>query len=328
MAYVRFGFRAFFGIAAVTTALAVASPAVAQSTGMIKGKVVDAEGKPVEGARVVIEFTGGITRQHQTKTDKRGEFLQIGLTPGPYKVTVDKEKVGGQAQETRVRVGGSSDMEFRLTPAGGPGPSKEDLAKAAALNTAFSEGVALSKAGNYDQAIAKFTEAAAITPCADCYYNIGYAQLQKKAYADAEAAYRKALEIKPNSPEAYNGLATVFNAQRKFDEAAAASAKAVELSGGAAGAAGGAAGGGNADAIFNQGVILWNAGKIAEAKKQFEEAVKINPNHAGAHYQLGMALINEGKLAEAVAALETSVKLEPDGPNAAQAKQLIAQLKK
>ena len=51
--------------------------------------------------------------------------------------------------------------------------------------------------------------------------------------------------------------------------------------------------------MFNQGVILWNAGKIAEAKKQFEAAIAANPNHAEAHYQLGMALVNEGNLAGA-----------------------------
>ena len=71
-----------------------------------------------------------------------------------------------------------------------------------------------------------------------------------------------------------------------------------------AAAAGGA--GGNADAIYNQGIILWNQGKIAEAKVKFEEAIKANPNHADAHFQLGMALLNEGKLPEAVAAFEST----------------------
>ena len=49
--------------------------------------------------------------------------------------------------------------------------------------------------------------------------------------------------------------------------------------------------------MFNQGVILWNAGKIPEAKKQFEQAVKLDPNSADAHYWLGMALVNDGNTA-------------------------------
>jgi len=94
-----------------------------------------------------------------------------------------------------------------------------------------------------------------------------------------------------------------------------------------AGSAGGASGG-SADAIYNQGIILWNQGKIAEAKAKFEETIKINAAHPEAHFQLGMAMLNEGKLAEAVTEFETYVKLAPEGQYATQAKGMIAQLKK
>ena len=35
--------------------------------------------------------------------------------------------------------------------------------------------------------------------------------------------------MKPNSADAYNGLANVYNAQKKFDQAAEASAEAAKL---------------------------------------------------------------------------------------------------
>jgi len=161
--------------------------------------------------------------------------------------------------------------------------------------------------------------------CYDCYYNIAFSQTQKKDYDGAEASYKKAIELKADYAEAYNGLANIYNAQRKFDQAATASAKAMELSS-ALGASGGATG--NADAMFNQGVILWNAGKIADAKKQFEGAVAANPNHAEAHYQLGMALVNEGNLAGAATEFETYLKIAPTGPNAATAKNILGSLPK
>ena len=41
-----------------------------------------------------------------------------------------------------------------------------------------------------------------------------------------------------------------------------------------------------------------------------------------------MVLVNEGNLAGAAGEFETYTKLAPDGPNAAQAKALVAQLKK
>src|SRR5262249_55252121 len=142
-----------------------------------------------------------------------------------------------------------------------------DNAAANALRKVLDDAIAASNAGKYDEAIAGFNKAIETNAaCFACYYNIGFNYAQKKDYDNAETNYKKAVELKADYSDAYAGLASVYNAQRKFDLAAAASAKATELSG--AGAA--AAGGGNPDALYNQGVILWNGGKIAEAKKAFE----------------------------------------------------------
>lgn len=299
-------------------AVSLTLPAFAQSTGMVKGKVVDGEGKPVEEAKVTIAFKEGVNRSYETKTNKRGEFIQIGLQSGSYSVTAEKQGVGSQSFDVRVRLGNPVEVNFQLTPSA----SAAAAGAAQTLKKLFDEGVLASRAGNHDEAIAKFQEASAIIPnCFDCWYNIGFAHSQKKEYDKAEAAFKKAIELKPDFANAYTGLATVYNSQKKFAEAAEASAKATELSGSAGG-------GGSAEAYYNQGVILWNGGKIPEAKKQFEEALKADPNHAEAHYQLGMALLNEGKLADATGEFETYVKLAPTGQYAAQAKVMIATLKK
>jgi len=211
-------------------------------------------------------------------------------------------------------LGKVSEMTIVLVPS----TAANDAAKAAELKKIFEEGVAASRANQHDAAIAKFNAALAISPaCFDCLFNIGVAQMAKKEEKAAEESWKKALELKADYSEALTALSTLYNNQKRFDEAAAMSAKA---------AAGG--GGGNADAVFNQGIILWNQGKIADAKVKFEETLKMNANHADANYQLGMALLNEGKLPEAVASFEAYVKLAPDGQYATQAKGMIAQLKK
>ena len=308
------------GVLALVVALGLATPAAAQSTGMVKGKVVDAKGEAVEGAKVVIEFAEGMNRKNETKTNKKGEFIQIGLFPGNYKVTASKEGVGAQMYEVRVRIGAAAEVNFQLSPQAGM--SEEDKKKTAALQGALTTGETLLKEGKHDEAIAKFNEAIGLLPaCHVCYYYIGMANAQKQQYGDAEAAYKKAIEVKPDFAEAYNALAGVYNTQKKYDEALAASAKAAELAG-----AGG--GGGNAAAIYNQGVSLWNAQKFAEAKAQFEKAVAIDPNMADAWYQLGMANLNTGDMPGAVTAFEGYLKAAPNGPKAAEAKSIIGQLKK
>jgi tetratricopeptide (TPR) repeat protein len=311
----------FAGLAVYTwlATLAFVVPATAQS--LIQGTVTDDKGQPVEGASVSIEQEG-TNRKFDMKTNKKGEFMQIGLPSGSYKVTATKDQLTA-SQPARVTQSRPTPIKLVL---GAPAPGEN--AQLTALRKLLDDALAASNAGRYDDAIAGFQKALEGNPaCAPCYYNIAYAYTQKKDYDNAETNYKKAIEQKADYSDAYAGLANIYNAQRKFDLAAAASAKATELSGGAAGAGAGA-GGGNADALFNQGVILWNGGKVADAKKAFESAIQANPNHAEAHYQLGMALVNEGNLAGAATEFETYVKLAPDGPNAAQAKALVAQLKK
>lgn len=292
-------------------ALALAVPAFAQ-TGLVKGKVIGPDGKPVAEAVITIEATDGVSRKLTTKSDKRGEFVQLGLQSGGYKISATADKVGSGAGEVRVRVGQTAEVTITIS-ATPPGADP----KMAELRKAFEEGVAASKAKDYDTAIARFQAALAVQPaCHECYYNIGYALVQKKDEKQAEEQWKKGLEVKPDHAETLTALATLYNNQKRFDEAAAVSAK-VSASGP----------GGGADAVYNQGIILWNAGKIAEAKVKFEETVAADPNHADGRFQLGMALLNEGKVPEAVASFEKYLQLAPTGQFAAQAKGMLSQLK-
>lgn len=310
--------RAVSCLGFVGLVLLSAAPVQAQSTGQVRGRVMDLAGKPVEGATILIEFQGGVTRKFEAKTNKNGEFVQIGLGSGMYKVTAQKEGVGNAVSEVRVALGRPADVTLQL----GAAAAAADAAAAAELKNIFDEAVALSKAGQFDQAIAKFQAGLAVTPqCADCWYNIGVAHGQKKEYEQAEAAFKKALEVDPAYADAYSGLANIYNFQRRFDDAAKMSAEATKLA-----AAGG--GGGSAESTFNQGIIFWNAGKIAEAKQQFEATLQVDPNHAEANYWLGMANVNEGKLPEALALFQKYLQLAPDGQYAAQAKGIVDQLKK
>jgi Tfp pilus assembly protein PilF len=301
----------------------LAVPASAQS-GQVKGKVVDAKNQPIEGAKVTIANVETSGRKLETKTNKKGEYIQIGLAPGHYTITVEKGDLK-DTKDAQIHLD-MTELNFTLAPGQGT-MSKEDQAKIqaknAAIQKAFSEGVELNKQGKNEEAIAKFQEVATSLPtCAECYANIGSIQAQMKDYENAEKSFKKAIEVKPDSPDAYNQLASVYNAEKKFDLAAEAGKKAAELGGGTAGAAGG-----NASTAYNQGVILWNAGKFPEAKAQFEQAVKLDANMADAHYWLGMATVNEGKTAEAKPHFEAYLKLAPTGQYAEMAKSIVASIK-
>jgi Flp pilus assembly protein TadD len=321
-------------LAATLLITCVAVPAIAQQP-VFRGKVVDEAGKPVPDA--TMEFAAQFqTLTRQAKTDSKGEFLLVGLPSGEFLITTKKAGVGEDITKTRITQGQNVPVTLTLrpvAPAGALAAVVASTSPGAAAAKANQELQLLAKtgaghlaAGRNDEAIAAYTEVVAKAPtCADCFFNLGVGHANKKQWAEAEAAFKKAIELKPDYSNAHMQLAGAYNAQRKFDLAAEESALAAKYSTGADGAAGG---GGNAEALYNQGVALFNGQKFAEAKTAFEGATKADPKLALAHYQLGMTSLNLGDFALAVSSLEQYLALDPNGAKAAEVKASLPALQK
>lgn len=289
------------GGVALAVVLAVSVPAFAQS--IIRAKVVDAAGQPIEGATVLIEAAEG-SRRVELTTDRDGEVLQTDLPSGQYNVTASKDGMQ-QTWTATLTEERAADFEVELSPA------------RRGLQAMAQSAEAAMRAGDDEGALQQFNELLAKEPtCADCYYNVGLIYSKQQRYAEAEATFKRVTELRPDSADGFTGLATVYNAQERFDLAAEASEKASSLSGEA----------GGAEAAYNNGVILWNARKYAEAKTQFEAAAKADPNLAMAHYQLGIVDLNLGQIPEAREAFANYLKVEPNGPKAAEVKTFLEQL--
>ena len=249
---------------ALIASLVAAVPARAQSTGMVKGVVMDDKGQPVVDAKITIEMNGGTGRKFETKTNKKGEYIQIGLGSGSYKITAEKDKLGSAPATVQVRANATQEANLTLARAS-VSAAKEVQAKNAAITKTFDEGVQLSNAGQHDQAIAKFNEAILIIPtCYNCYNNIGFSYTVKKDYASAETAYRKSMELKPDDAAAYVALAGIFFNTGKAADAKPLVEKAVTLDPS------------NADAHYILGMTLVTD-NAAKAKSEFEEFVKLAP---------------------------------------------------
>jgi tetratricopeptide (TPR) repeat protein len=305
------------------------APGFAQSTGMVKGKVVDSSNQIVEGATVILETKESGARRFKVTTNKKGEYIQIGLQAGSWTITASKEGVGEAKAEVRIALGATEQIDLTLAKAGagggggGAGMTKEEAAKQEAMSKAFNDGVALTQAGKFDEAIAKFSEAKAVNPdCYACQFNIGLSYAAKKDVPKAEEAFLAASALKPESPEPFNQMANMYNANKQYDKAAQMAAEASKRSGGST------TGGASAESLFNQGVVLWNGQKYAEAKAQFEAAVKAKPDYAEAHYWLGMASLNTGAMPAARTSFESYLKYAPTGQYAEQVKTYLAQLPK
>ena len=302
----------------------IAVPASAQLTSVIRGKIVDKDKKPVEGAIVKGEFQGDVKREFDNvKSNAKGEFLRAGLAPGTWKVTATKE---GQVGNLTVSL--SLDPAIVTIELGDPkkaAPSgmsakqiEENNKKQAQMETDFNAAKTAFDSGDYDGAVANLQKIVTSLPtCAACYLSMGDAYTKKNDLANAEKAYLKSIELDATKPQPYAALATVYNAQKKFDEAAKMGAKANELSD--------AAGGGDASSAFNQGVILFNSGKPADAVASFDKATKLDPKMADAWYYAGLSRVAAKGVAgdDAKAAFREYLKLAPDGQYAAIARDII-----
>jgi len=300
--------------------LGLAGTGWAQSTGAVRGKIVDEKGQAVPEAVVTLDFQGGVTRKFDTKTNKKGEFTQVGLTPGVYRITANKDGYQGSYIDTRVSLGEPVQLpELKIvTKAVAQAAAGGEAEKAnTALREMFGKANQLSQEGKTEEAIAAYTELLAKNPqVAEAHYNIGYLKSQKKDWPGAEAAYLKALEVRPGYPEAISALARVYQESGQPDKATALLTKAA------------AENPKDAKVQFNLGVFYLNSGRSEEASAAFQKAVEADPTNPEVYYYLGTLAVGQNKTADAIAHLEKYLSMNPtNAQNVATANGLLQALK-
>lgn len=292
------------------------APAQAQ-TGSARGKVLDKAGQPIVEAKVLIEFQGGITRKFEVKTNKKGEWMQVGMQPGPYRFTASKDGYQPNYIDARISLGEPTELPaFNLA-------SMEEVAReqglpAAQLKERFGKAVELTNAGQLDEAEAVYKEILETTPdVPEVYQNLGFIHAKKKDYATAEADYLKGLELRPESSDIATALAQLYQETGQPEKAMALMKKQA------------GANPADAKAQLNQGIFLLNAGQSVEAIEAFQAAIAADPEMAEAYYHLGTQLVGQGKIPEAIQSLEKYLSLNPtNAQNVQTAQGLLEALKK
>jgi cytochrome c-type biogenesis protein CcmH/NrfG len=290
-------------------------PAQAQ-VGAARGKVLDEQGQPIQGAKVEIDFTGGVTRKAEVTTNKKGEFTRVGLSPGPYKITVSKEGFAPQLMDVRIGLGEATEIpEFKMVAAAKAAAAAPETAN---LQAAFDKAIKASQAGQFDEAEAAYKDVLSKNPGKPevVWTNMGYMYIQKKDTTAAEEAFRKAIELKPDYAEAYSGLASLLISAGKGPLAIETLTKpATDFPE-------------DPKVQFAYGWTLFNAGRAAEAEAVLQKAGTLDPQNAEVQYYLGSIAVGQNKIPDAVAYLEKYLAMNPtNAQNVATAKGLIGALK-
>lgn len=175
--------------------------------------------------------------------------------------------------------------------------SSSDNAAAPDLNN---RAYTLATAGRLEEAQSLYERLCDIDPAdAESRYNLGTVLKGRRLYAQAEAAFRDALRLKPDYPEALHNLGIILTELNRLDEAADCYEKALNLAPAA-------------PSHYNLGNLYLRRRQYEPAAEQFRRALALAPGQAEAHARLGATLGYLARYDEAEAALGEALRLKPD----------------
>ncbi|MEI6128277.1 MAG: tetratricopeptide repeat protein, partial [Pseudomonadota bacterium] len=146
--------------------------------------------------------------------------------------------------------------------------------------------------------------------------NIGFIHYFLKNFEKAEKSLEIAISLDPKLTDSYNLLGQLL--MRRQDDAGALQLflKALQINPNLK------------DVHFNVGMIYLRAGNLDAAVTSYNEALRVDPSFSLAHYNLATILRHQGKKDEALLHFEKALENPSELIDIAQAKQLIAELKK
>lgn len=304
---------------AVFAAIAFADP-----TGRVRGKVLDTSGNPIAKVTIKIEYQGELTQVYTATTNEKGEYIQIGIRPGKYRLTPSKEgyrPVEYAYYDAEIH---ASDKPVRVDMKMEPVPQAATLAQPPAQQQAETPSAAIVQAqegqkalallneGKINEAVAALEKVVEADPTnAMMQYNLGVAYEHRDQYEKARQRYEEAIQLKPDFGEAFLAIGNSFMAQKNFVDAITSLVKAVELLPN------------SYEAAYNLGACYSNGGMYAEAEGAYKKAISINPKEPIVHQQLGMALLGQSKKGEAKLEFQKYLELNPNAADKADILDLI-----
>jgi tetratricopeptide (TPR) repeat protein len=305
-----------------------APSAFAQATGSVKGVCKDVEGKPITQAQV--EWLGVETgRKYTLKTNNKGEYFSLGISPGRYNVKLSKEgaeifhfsnvsvSLSEVVLDFDLKKEKSAAVQGQGLTAEQAKQVQEQQAKIAketntvkSLNEKLSAAKAASDAGDFETAIAALTEANQIDGTRDLlWFKLGDAYRssapkqtdpaeKQKRFESAAADYQKAIDLRTASEQAQKDPNNNATLAAYYNNLAETNAKSNKIDDAVANYAKAAqldptkAG----QYLFNTGAVLTNAGKVDDAIAAFDKVIAADPNKAEAYYWKGVNLIGKATL--------------------------------
>jgi tetratricopeptide (TPR) repeat protein len=288
--------------------LAVSAWAIGEAR--LTGKIVDPDGKPIEGVTITVSSASAAKNVTETfKTDKNGKFTVFMLDGTiPYKFSYAKEGWASFEETMKLKLlPERNERNITLVPPAVAAAAAGQPVTDPAID-AYNEGAELANQGKNAEAIAKIEEAVAAKPDLTAgHMALAKLYLRTEAWEKAIASANSVLAVSPDEPDMFAILAQAY-------EKTGNKAKAKEFNTKAPA---------NPPALYNEAARLINAGNDKEAEPLLKRAVEADPSFAQARYELGMVYVRLGNVAGAKEHLQKYIELEPNGKDTAVAKEML-----
>lgn len=167
------------------------------------------------------------------------------------------------------------------------------------------QGLAHHEAGRTAQAQAVYRRILEVEPDhADALHLLGVAEHQTGDHAAAIGHISRAIALNPNVALYHNNLGSAYQSLNLLDEAGRCISKSLGLKPD------------YADAHYNLGVISDSRGESGKAEACFRQALLLRPGFTQAHFNLGILLRRAGRLAEAAGCFRQAVQTDPGNTTA------------
>jgi Tfp pilus assembly protein PilF len=283
--------------------------AFARDRARLVGRVVDPEGKPIEGVAVTATSQEVPTFREVRTTDKKGSFtIDIHVIDVTYHYRFEKDGYEPLDAQQDWHLEGTQKFDWTMRPGSGrtvSGPPPASTSEPAII--AYNAGITALRAKDNATAEAKFKESVGHDPkLVQAWVLLSTVQVQTGHDKEAAESAEKAMALGSRDEAA---LTARWQAYKNLKDDAKAAAALKDLEGAGRRTE-------EAKKIHNEAVALVKAGDNAGAFAKFQEALGLDPNLQASLVGLATAGLKIGRYDEAATAAEAILKMDPKNPAA------------
>lgn len=287
----------------------------------LKGLVLDEAGKPIPSAKVVLELLSSEQIKKELKTNKKGEWIILGLGSGNWQVTASAE--GYIPSKTTIFV-----SQIEKNPKVVLKLKKIEVATAEALKKEgtldiLDQATTLYEQRKYDEALSILNELLTKNPdvyqikilMGDCHREKGEVDKAIELYTEAVQKSQNDEQAKEITAKTLAALGDCYLKKGDIEKAQSYFKQSIETYPD------------NETLAYNVGEIYFSNQKPDEAIHYFQLATQINPKSPLPYYKLGLVYLHKADFKKAEETLSKFLELQPEGEHSQEVRNLLNYLK-